>query len=70
MKYGMTGLPGETLVHAAFVSRLLFPHSAIADRDLPTNPPLLVLMLFSLDTIVSVCVSAFCLNECLSFWCK
>lgn len=50
--------------------RLLFPHSAIADGDLPTNPPLLVLMLFSLDTVVSVCVSAFCLDECSSFWCK
>lgn len=70
MKYGMSGLPGETRVHAVFVSRLLFPHSAIADSDLPTNPSLLVLMLFSLDTVVCVCVPAFCLNECSSFWCK
>lgn len=70
MKYGMAGLPGEIGVHAVFVSRLLFPHSAIADSDLPTNPPPLVLMLFSLDTVVSVCVSAFCLNVCWSFWSK
>lgn len=51
-------------VCAMFVSRLPFPHSAIAHSDLPTNPPRLVFMLFSLDTVVSVCVSAFCLNEC------
>lgn len=67
MKYGMTGLPGETLVHAAFMSRSLLPHSAIAAHDLPTNPPLFILMLFSLDIVLSVCVSAFCLNECLNF---
>lgn len=51
-------LPGGTLCN--FVSRLLFPHSAIAHSDLPTNPSCLGLMLFSLDTVVSACVSAFC----------